>query len=91
MQIFSLFLSKFVCSTHNSHTNCWNVGKIKKDSHVSGFVGNELKKDFVGTVAFAVEKYGRGQIIYMSDSPVFRGFWHSGKLILGNAIFLVGQ
>jgi hypothetical protein len=69
----------------------WNVGKIKKDSHVSGFVGNELKKDFVGTVAFAVEKYGRGQIIYMSDSPVFRGFWHSGKLILGNAIFLVGQ
>lgn len=69
----------------------WNIGKIKKDSHVSGFVGSDLKKDLVGTVAFAVENYGRGQIVYMSDSPVFRGFWHSGKLILGNAIFLVGQ
>lgn len=71
--------------------NGWNVGKIKKDSHISGFVGNELKKDLVGTVAFSVEEYGRGQIIYMSDSPVFRGFWHSGQLILGNAIFFVGQ
>lgn len=69
----------------------WNVGKIKNDSHISGFVGSELKKDLVGTVALAVEEYGKGQIIYMADSPVFRGFWHSGKLILGNAIFLVGQ
>jgi hypothetical protein len=69
----------------------WNVGKIKKDSHISGFVGSELKADLVNTTAFAVENYGEGQIIYMSDSPVFRGFWYSGQLILGNAIFLVGK
>ena len=69
----------------------WNVGKIKKDSHISGFVGHQLKKDLVNTVGLAVENYGKGEIIYMSDSPVFRGFWHSGELILGNAIFFVGQ
>jgi len=25
------------------------------------------------------------------DNPIFRGFWESGKLVLSNAIFLVGQ
>jgi len=27
----------------------------------------------------------------LADDPVFRAFWENGKLLLGNAIFLVGQ
>lgn len=71
--------------------NTWNVGMFKEDSHVSGFVGANLKPKIPQTMAFGVEKLGRGNIVYMCDSPIFRGFWYSGNLLLANAIFFVGQ
>ena len=37
------------------------------------------------------QELGRGQIIYLADNPLFRGFWQNGKLLFGNAVFLVGQ
>ncbi len=69
----------------------WNVGVIKEDGHVSGFVGSQLKTELTNTLAIGAENYGNGQIIYFTDSPVFRGFWHSGQLLMGNAVFFVGQ
>ncbi|WP_020532759.1 M14 metallopeptidase family protein [Flexithrix dorotheae] len=69
----------------------WNVGVFKDDSHVSGFVGYKMKKKSKNTLAIGTESYGSGNIIYFSDSPIIRGFWHSGKLLLGNAVFFVGQ
>lgn len=71
--------------------NTWNVGMFKGDSHISGFVGANLKPKISQTMAFGVERYGRGDIIYMCDSPIFRGFWYSGNNLLANAIFFVGQ
>jgi hypothetical protein len=71
--------------------NGWTVGTFKDNSHISGFVGADLKKDLKNSAALAVENYGRGSIVYFPDSPIFRGFWHSGKLLFGNAIFFVGQ
>lgn len=71
--------------------NTWNVGMFKEDSHTSGFVGANLKPKIPQTMAFGVEKFGRGNIVYMCDSPIFRGFWYSGNLLLANAIFFVGQ
>ena len=70
-------------------SNSWNVGMFTENSHVSGFVGANLKPKIPQTMAFAVERHGRGNIVYMSDSPIFRGFWYSGNLILANAIFFV--
>lgn len=70
-------------------SNSWNVGMFKDDSHISGFVGANLKPKIPQTMAFGVERLGRGDIIYMCDSPIFRGFWYSGNLLLGNAIFFV--
>ncbi len=67
----------------------WNVGTFPPDAHVSGFVGYELKRKLKHSLAFGVESQGRGQLIYFVDSPVFRGFWHSGKLLMANALFLV--
>ncbi len=67
----------------------WNVGTFQEDSHVSGFVGHQLKEELKNTLAVGVERFGRGKIIYMTDSPIFRGFWHSGKLFFANALFLV--
>ncbi len=69
--------------------NAWNVGMFKSDSHISGFVGANLKPKIPQTMAFGVEKLGRGRIIYMCDSPIFRGFWYSGNTLLANAIFFV--
>ncbi len=65
----------------------WNVGVIKKDGHVSGFVGYHLKRNLVNSLEIGQENIGSGSIVYFVDSPVFRGFWHSGKLLLGNAVF----
>jgi len=30
-------------------------------------------------------------VIYMVDNPLFRGFWETGKLLMVNALFFVGQ
>lgn len=67
--------------------NAWNIGKFTPNSHVSGFVGAKLKQQVANTLAIGMEEYGSGKIIYMTDSPVFRGFWHGGKLLMANAVF----
>jgi hypothetical protein len=66
----------------------WNVGVFKADSHVAGFAGYQFKEKVKNTMGLATEQVGRGQVVYMSDSPIFRGFWHSGKLLFANAVFL---
>ncbi|MEM1135754.1 MAG: M14 family metallopeptidase [Bacteroidota bacterium] len=69
----------------------WNVGVFKEDSYTSGFTGYKLQEKIKNTLAIGIESYGDGTIIYMSDSPIIRGFWHSGKLLLANAVFLSVQ
>ncbi|MDR9418333.1 M14 family metallopeptidase [Gracilimonas sp.] len=71
--------------------NGWNVGVAKEEAHRSGFVGSEAKKDLENTLSFGVQNMGRGQVVYMIDNPLFRGFWHNGKLLFGNAVFFVGN
>ncbi|MEM6764678.1 MAG: M14 metallopeptidase family protein [Bacteroidota bacterium] len=67
----------------------WNVGAYKPGAHTAGFTGHRLKKRLAHSLAIGVERMGSGQIIYLADSPTFRGFWHQGKLLLGNAVFLM--
>jgi hypothetical protein len=52
-----------------------------------GFVGSQLKPQIPNSLAFGVENMGKGKIIYMPDSPIFRGFWYSGLLVMRNAVF----
>lgn len=69
-----------------------NAGIIaSNDSHRSGFIGYKIKSRMGQSVVIGAEQQGRGQIVYFVDNPIFRGFWESGKLVLSNAIFLVGQ
>lgn len=65
----------------------WNVGYIKKDSRVAGFVGNRLTKKINDILIFGEQPYGRGKIIYLAEDPLFRSFWENGKLIFANAVF----
>ena len=68
-----------------------NVGRVEQTSNVVGFAGYKAKESMKESLVFGVNNLGKGAIIYMSDSPVFRGFWQNGKLLMSNAVFFVGQ
>jgi hypothetical protein len=69
----------------------WNVGVIKKEDQVAGFVGNKLKDKIKDGTVLGVQQMGKGAIVYFADNPIFRSFWENGKLLLANAVFLVNQ
>jgi hypothetical protein len=69
----------------------WNVGVIKKDNQVSGFVGSQLMKKLKDELVFGVQEIGRGTVTYLCDDVLFRNFWENGKLMFCNAVFMVGQ
>ncbi len=69
----------------------WNVGSIKKDSYITGFVGVKAKSVIQEGVVIGVKEMGAGKFVFMADDPIFRNFWEAGKLILANAVFLNGK
>lgn len=70
----------------------WNVGTVRSsDAHMSGFAGQLAKQNLEGSLSFGVQSVGSGDVIYMVDNPLFRGFWENGKLLMANALFFVGQ
>lgn len=72
--------------------NGMNVGIIPdRESYRAGFVGAKIKSRLEQSLVFGVERKGRGQVVYLVDNPLFRGFWEYGKLIMSNALFMVGQ
>lgn len=67
-----------------------NVVYLQGDAQpVSGFAGSEARDRIQNTLIFGVENHGGGQVIYMVDNPLFRGFWENGKLFFANALFMV--
>jgi hypothetical protein len=71
--------------------NGWNVGTIKKDGYVAGFVGQKSKEKIADGMLLGVQNIGRGTVVYMVDDPLFREFWENGKLLFSNAVFMVNQ
>lgn len=70
----------------------WNVGVLKgKPRPVQGFAGKNANEKLANSLVFGVEKKGKGNIVYLVDNPMFRCFWEDGKMLLSNAVFLVGQ
>ncbi|WP_128543600.1 M14 family metallopeptidase [Larkinella soli] len=69
----------------------WNVGYLTRNNHVAGFVGKNAKARLNNTLLYGVQEIGKGCIVYMMDDPLFRGFWYNGKLLFGNAVFMVGN
>jgi len=56
---------------------------------VSGFAGSEAQKKIGKSLIFGAESYGSGNVVYMVDNPLFRGFWENGKLFFANALFML--
>jgi len=69
----------------------WNVGVIKKDNQVAGFVGTKLKEKLKDGLVLGVQQMGNGSVTYLTDNVMFRNFWENGKLMFCNAVFFVGQ
>ena len=67
----------------------WNVGTIKKNAFVEGFVGQKAKEKIKNGLLIGVEDIGRGTVVYLVDDPIFRSFWENGKLLFSNAVFMV--
>ncbi len=67
----------------------WNIGTVKKDAYVSGFVGQKSREKIKDGLLLGVQSMGRGSVVYMVDDPLFRSFWENGKLLFGNAVFMV--
>ncbi len=61
---------------------------IKNPKIISGFVGYKARRNIENTTVLGQYKMGKGSIVYMIDNPLFRAFWHSGKLFFANALFL---
>lgn len=68
----------------------WNAGWIRSESPVAGFAGYKARERLENTLVSGQFPLGRGEIVYLIDSPLFRGFWHGGKLHFANAVFMAG-
>lgn len=65
------------------------VAYLERDPGLmAGFAGSEALKRIPETLVFGAERLGRGQVVYLADNPLFRGFWEGGKLFFANALFM---
>ncbi len=87
----SYFSLKLDADAYSYLEDGWNVGVAKEGAHMSGFIGYKAEEELENTLTFGVQNMGRGSVVYMVDNPLFRAFWHNGKLLFGNAVFMVGQ
>lgn len=71
-------------------TDGWNVGVIRQQAPVAGFVGDQIRQIIRDGAVLGAKDLGAGRILFFADDPVFRGFWENGKLLLFNAIFMTG-
>ncbi|MBL7703025.1 MAG: zinc carboxypeptidase [Ferruginibacter sp.] len=69
----------------------WNVGVIKKENQAAGFVGSATREKIKDGTVIGVLPMGSGSVVFFADNPIFRNFWENGKMLLSNAVFLVGQ
>lgn len=63
-----------------------NIGYILEKEPLSGFAGFKYKSKIKNTLVIGSEKIGKGEVIYVSDSPYFRALWKSGRVLLGNMV-----
>ena len=68
-------------------SNGHNVGRTASQPKVIGYFGKNFLSHFGNNMIFGQRELGDGQVIYLSHSPIFRGFWEDGKLMVANALF----
>ena len=64
----------------------FNIGYILDKEPVSGFAGFKYKDKIKNTIVIGSEKIGSGEVVYITDDPIFRAFWKSGRILMGNVL-----
>lgn len=54
----------------------------------NGFVGYKVLNNQSNALVAGKTSYGRGNITFLVDNPLFRGFWEQGKLLFSNTLFM---
>ena len=67
----------------------WNTGILKAGSYMAGIAGEGVLKKLREGMLFGVQPEGKGTIIYLGASVLFRSFWENGKQMFVNSVFLV--
>ncbi|SDL89074.1 Zinc carboxypeptidase [Pedobacter sp. ok626] len=67
----------------------WNTGVLKPGSYVAGIAGEGVLKKLGAGMLFGVQPEGKGTVIYLGASVLFRSFWENGELMFVNSVFLV--
>ena len=80
---------KIGSSSYDLLKNANNVGVIKNAKPISGFAGKNTLSKLNNSMIFGHENFGKGNIIYFADNPLFRSFWENGKLFFANSIFFI--
>jgi hypothetical protein len=65
----------------------YNIGYILDKDPISGFAGFKYKDKIKNTIVIGSEKIGAGEVVYITDDPIFRAFWKSGRVLVGNVVF----
>ncbi len=52
-----------------------------------GFIGANVKTKLDKSASVSVQKLGAGHAVLFADNPLFRGFWYTGQVLFGNALF----
>ena len=68
-----------------------NVAYTGEELTIYGFAGFRVKDRMQENMVFGVQEMGRGEVVYMVDNPLYRGFWENGNFLFGNAVFLLRE
>ncbi|MCZ4243273.1 M14 family metallopeptidase [Pedobacter punctiformis] len=68
-------------------TKGWNIGQFNDKSLIAGIVGKKVRNELKSGLVIGVQEFGRGQVVYLANDPLFRNFWENGKTLFGNIIF----
>lgn len=63
------------------------VAQFGSSPLVSGFSGYYAMQQLQHTMFIGTERFGKGEIVYISDNPVFRGISYDGKMLMSNIVF----
>ncbi len=63
-----------------------NIGYITENDPVAGFAGFKFREKIKNSLVIGSERIGKGEVVYLTDNPYFRGYWASGRTLLGNVV-----
>lgn len=90
---FSYGLGKFYYTIktdrkiYEPFTKGWNVGQVNDKSLMAGVVGKKVREELKSGLLIGVQDFGKGQVVYLANDPLFRNFWEGGKTLFGNILF----